>query len=39
MAINTKEFTNDVDVGLKANKAFDRFYFRYKIDDKKKEVF
>jgi integrase len=36
MAIDTKEFINDVDVGLKANKTFDRFYYRYKIDDKTK---
>ena len=36
MAINTKEFTNDVDVGLKANKTFDRFYYRYKVDDRTK---
>jgi len=36
MAINTKEFINDVDIGLKANKSFDRFYYRYKIDDRTK---
>jgi len=36
MAINTKEFINDVDVGLKANKTFTRFYYRYKVDNKSK---
>ena len=36
MAINTKEFINDIDVGLKANKEYNRFYYRYKIDNRTK---
>lgn len=32
MAIDLKEFPNDVDVGLKANKDFTKFLYRFKID-------
>jgi len=32
MAIDVKEFTNDVDVGLKANKDYTKFFYRFKID-------
>jgi len=34
MAINTKEFTETIEVGLKANKLFTRFYLRYKKEGK-----
>ena len=34
MAIDTKEFINKVDIGLKSNKTFDRFYARIKIESK-----
>jgi integrase len=34
MAINTKEFTETIEVGLKANKTFTRFYLRYKQEGK-----
>lgn len=32
MAIDVKEFPNDVDVGLKANKDYTKFFYRFKID-------
>lgn len=32
MAINTKEFINKVDTGLKANESYERFYYRFKVD-------
>ena len=32
MAIDMKEFTQKVDTGLKANKAFTRFFYRFKVD-------
>ena len=32
MAIDLKEFPNDVDVGLKANKDFTKFFYRFKIE-------
>ena len=32
MAINTKEFTNKVDTGLKANAKYTRFYYRFMKD-------
>ena len=34
MAINTKEFINKVDTGLKANDNHNRFYYRFKVDGK-----
>ena len=34
MAINTKEFTEVIETGIKANKAFTRFYLRYKQEGK-----
>ncbi|KAB7887676.1 tyrosine-type recombinase/integrase [Poseidonibacter ostreae] len=34
MAINTSEFINKVDIGLKANKEFTRFYARFKLEGK-----
>ncbi len=36
LAIDTKEFTEDVDRGLKANKQFDRFLYRFKINGRQK---
>lgn len=32
MAIDLREFPNDVDVGLKANKDYTKFLYRFKID-------
>jgi integrase len=32
MAIDLKEFPNDVDVGLKANRDYTKFFYRFKID-------
>lgn len=32
MAINMTEFTENVEVGLKANKNYTRFFYRFKID-------
>ncbi|MBN1839898.1 MAG: tyrosine-type recombinase/integrase [Campylobacterales bacterium] len=32
MAIDLKEFPNDVDIGLKANKNFTKFFYRFKIE-------
>ena len=32
MAVDRKIFTEDVDVGLKANKEFTKFYLNCKID-------
>lgn len=34
MAINISEFINNVDIGIKANKDYTRFLFRFKIDGK-----
>ena len=34
MAINTQEFIHKVDIGLKANKEYSKFYTRFKIDGK-----
>ena len=34
MAINTKEFINKVDIGLKANSDYTRFYYRFKLEYK-----
>jgi len=36
MAINTKEFVNVVDVGLKADTNYMRFFYRFKFDGKTK---
>lgn len=36
MAINLDEFTEHIDYGLKANKDFTRFFYRFKIDGKSK---
>ena len=36
MAINTKEFINKVDTGLKANTSYTRFYWRYMLEGKVK---
>ena len=32
MAIDLKEFPNDVDVGIKGNKDFTKFFYRFKVD-------
>ena len=32
MAIDMSEFTDDVEAGLKANKNFTRFFYRFKAD-------
>ena len=37
MAVDRKIFTEDVDVGLKANKEFTKFYLNCKIDGKTKQ--
>jgi len=34
MAINMAEFPNTVKAGLKANKKYDKFFYRFKIDQK-----
>jgi integrase len=34
MAINKSEFKEKVDIGLKANKTFTQFYYRFKIEGK-----
>lgn len=37
MAVNRDEFINKVDVGLKANSSYDRFYLNCKVDYKVKQ--
>ncbi len=34
MAINFKDFPEKVSTGLKANKKFDKFFYRFKVDEK-----
>ena len=34
MAINFKDYPEKVSVGLKANKKFDKFFYRFKVDEK-----
>lgn len=34
MAIDRSEFTHKIEVGLKANKTYQRFFYRFKIDSK-----